>query len=145
MTLKKLLLIAPLPWILLVAQCDQHPDLAILKKEGAPASSNAYCILQNGKLVVGVKNNSSGKASASATKISFITLPGGKPQVFIKKAPPVKPGGIYLHSPIDFGSLRANCFVPHCYFSIETDVMQTVKESDETNNKVTGFCTRFQM
>lgn len=89
-----------------------------------------------GKLVVTVRNQGSGNASASKTAVEFV--PGG-----------IMPTGGIETGPIPAGEVKevafdipAGCFNPDCEFRITVDAGNNVSEgtTNEGNNSADGRC-----
>lgn len=103
------------------------PDLIAI-----PDRQGNYCKIENGKLVVTVRNQGSGSASASVTQVDFFRY--GR----FTTATPALDRGQELQL---FFNIPAGCFDSDCEFKITIDAMSEVEESNEGNNSYSSTCT----
>jgi hypothetical protein len=102
------------------------PDLIAV-----PDQQGNFCRIENGKLVVMVRNLGPGAAGPSTTRVDFFRY--GK---FTKPTPALDPSQtIQLIFNIPEG-----CFDPDCEFRITVDAMSEVQEINEGNNSYNGKC-----
>ncbi len=95
--------------------------------------NNSFCRLtpDGSKLIVTVRNQGTGAAGPSTTRVDFTTgAPVSVP------TPALAPGAsVDLLFP-----MPAGCFVPDCSFRIRVDFALQVTESNEGNNAASGSC-----
>lgn len=97
----------------------------------APDANGGYCRRRDNALIVTIRNQGSGVAAPSTTRIDF--SPGNTVDV---PTPQLAAGAqTDLLVPIPAG-----CFSPDCGFVIYADFFSVVVETDEINNKATGIC-----
>jgi len=96
-----------------------------------PDPSINFCIRNGLKLSVTVRNQGTGDAPASVTRVDF--SPGGNVSV---PTPAIPAGG----SVIVIVQMPAGCFSPDCNFRITVDSAAQVSESNEGNNTGSGSC-----
>jgi hypothetical protein len=97
-----------------------------------PLPGGGFCNATAQGLVVTVRNQGTGAAGASVTRVTFATG-----QVVDIPTPPLAPGVQVDLPPVPF---PPNCFQPDCSFRITVDVTGVVVESNEGNNSVSGTC-----
>lgn len=102
------------------------PDLIAV-----PNQYGDFCVRQNGKLVVTVRNQGFGTASPSTTQVDFFRY--GR---FTKSTPVLDPGQT---TQLTF-DIPGGCFDVDCEFRITVDAMLEVQEIDEGNNSYDGKC-----
>jgi hypothetical protein len=103
-----------------------QPDLIPLKDPQA-----GFCKIKDGKLIVTVKNQGTGAAGASTTRVDF-------PNAVSTSLPTPS---INAGNQVDVAfPIPAGCFQPDCSFRITVDSASQVGESDETNNTASGNC-----
>jgi len=116
----------------LMIGCTPGPDLIPIGKDGLEGSIS-FCNLEDGELVVNVKNIGNADAQASTTVVSFGNL-GSQSQ----NTPPIPVGSsttVNLKIP-------TGCFNPDCSFEITVDGANDVTETStgEGNNTEQGHC-----
>ncbi|MHC4623976.1 MAG: CARDB domain-containing protein [Planctomycetota bacterium] len=107
------------------------PDLVPVKAPGNPT----FCEVSGSDLVVYVKNQGNADAAGSEIEVRFSTDPG----VFVKvrgATGPISPGD----TDTDYIPIPAGCNGSDCHFTITVDIVNTVRESNESNNSVKGAC-----
>ncbi len=97
-----------------------------------PLPGGGFCNATAQGLVVTVKNQGTGPAGASVTRVTFGT--GASVDI---PTPPLGPGAQVALPPVPF---PASCFQPDCSFRITVDATGLVAESNEANNTVSGQC-----
>jgi hypothetical protein len=97
-----------------------------------PLPGGGFCNATAQGLVVTVKNQGTGPAGASVTRVTFET--GASVDI---PTPPLGPGAQVALPPVPF---PPSCFQPDCSFRITVDATGLVAESNETNNTVSGQC-----
>lgn len=97
-----------------------------------PDANGNFCRIDPARrLIVTIKNQGTGDAGPSQTKIVFSNGGGGS-----VPTPPIPAGGsVDVAVPIP-----ANCFQPDCGFRITADSTGQVSESNELNNTASGTC-----
>ncbi len=96
-----------------------------------PDENGFFCKLEDGCLIVTVRNQGSAAAGPSTTRVDF-----GIFGVTELPTPPLAPGAsVDLCFPIPKG-----CFNPDCDFKIKVDAYDVVVESNEGNNFAEGIC-----
>jgi hypothetical protein len=108
------------------------------EREGLPdlvpvpdKETDSFCRIDDGTLVVTVRNQGSGGAGPTTTEVDF-----GRHGTVRKPTKELTPGeSTDLEIPIPRG-----CFDPDCQFRIAVDADDDVTESDEGNNVVSDLC-----
>jgi hypothetical protein len=112
------------------ARRRRRADLVPVPQSGIPGPVG-FCRIEQGKLVVTIKNQGKRDAPSTTTRVSF-----SSGQSSAQKTPPIPAGGSV---DVRF-SIPSGCFSPDCGFTIEADSKKQVKESDEANNTAFGSC-----
>ncbi|MFC1762326.1 SdrD B-like domain-containing protein [Planctomycetota bacterium] len=115
--------------------CDCTYDLPdLIPVKGSNRST--LCDLDGqGNLIVHVKNQGQGQANGAEVEVRFQVAPGFF-QTVRGAHGPIAPGKTDTVSiPIPSG-----CYNPDCNFTITVDIINQIKESVESNNRVTGLC-----
>lgn len=86
----------------------------------------------DGKLAIHVRNRGTVTASASQSRVTFLTSGTSVSH----SLPQIQPGSTAAYT-VD---IPGTCFDPDCEFKIEVDIGGTVPEADETNNSVVAWC-----
>src|SRR5262245_61563320 len=97
-----------------------------------PLPTGGFCNATPSGLVVTVRNQGTGPAGASVTRVTFGT--GASVDI---PTPPLGPGAQVALPPVPF---PPGCFQPDCAFRITVDATGVVAESNELNNTVSGLC-----
>jgi hypothetical protein len=97
----------------------------------APGPNNNFCRLTpDGQLIVTVRNQGTGAAGPSVTRVDFFNGPQTLP------TPALAPG-----ASVDLlFKVPGGCFSPDCSFRIRVDFQGQVTESNEGNNAASGTC-----
>jgi hypothetical protein len=96
-----------------------------------PNEQGSFCRVEDGFLIVTVRNQGSAAAGPSVTRVDF-----GAYGIVDMPTPALAAGAsVDLKFPIPFG-----CFDPDCEFRISVDVSNIVVESNEGNNSASGSC-----
>lgn len=107
--------------------CSDGPNLVPVE------TRVGYCDVQDGSLMVTIKNRGNEAATiSSTTRIEFGSL-GSFDIPTIALAPEQET--ILVPIPLPNG-----CFNPDCGFSIEVDYGNVIEETSESNNRVVGNC-----
>jgi len=110
------------------------PDLMPIKRLNNPDQQGFCDRDKQGRLVISIKNQGSGKAPATTSTIEF--FPGG---LFPLSTPPVAAGGTVTLPPL---KIPTTCFDPDCGFRIIADSGDQLYEFNEINNIADGNCAR---
>ena len=102
------------------------PDLVPI-----PTEQGSFCKKEGDKLVVTVKNQGTGVAGASVTKVDF-----GRYGSFSLPTPALAPGALVTL----LCTIPRGCYDPDCNFTITVDSNSQVMESNEGNNSANGTC-----
>lgn len=105
--------------------------LADLIPVPSPNPSINFCIRNGLKLTVTVRNQGTGDAPASVTRVDF--SPGG----VVSVPTPAIPAGGQVDVIVQ---IPAGCFSPDCNFRITVDSAAQISESNEGNNNGSGSC-----
>jgi CARDB len=96
-----------------------------------PDSTGSFCRIRDGQLVVTVRNQGSGLAGPSTTRVDF-----GAFGVVNVPTQALDPG-----DSVDvLAAIPPGCFSPDCGFRITVDATSQVTESNEGNNTASGIC-----
>jgi hypothetical protein len=102
-----------------------QPDLVPV-----PDSQGNFCRIQSSMLLVTVRNQGSGGAGPSTTRVDFSSSAVSQP------TPALAAGAA-----VDLlFAIPAGCFQPDCHFRITVDSAAVVTESNEGNNTASGTC-----
>ena len=105
---------------------DKNADLLPV-----PDANGGYCRRRDNNLIVTIRNQGSGVAAPSATRIDF------SPGNIVDVPTPMLAAGAQTDL---FVPIPAGCFSPDCGFVIYADFFSVVVETNEINNKATGIC-----
>ncbi len=97
-----------------------------------PAPTGGFCTRTAEGLVVTVKNQGTGAAGSSVTRVTFDTG-----SIVNIPTPPLGPGAQVVLPP---APIPPNCFQSDCGFRITVDATGVIAESNEGNNTVSGIC-----
>lgn len=96
-----------------------------------PDAAGNFCRIRDGRLIVTVRNQGSGNAGPSTTRVDFSTGTSAT-----EPTPGIPAGGsVDVLVPVPAG-----CFQPDCSFRIKVDSGNVITESDEANNTASGGC-----
>lgn len=97
----------------------------------APDANGGFCRRRDNNLIVTIRNQGSGVAAPSTTRIDFST------GSLVDVPTPMLAAGAQTDLIVP---IPAGCFSPDCGFVIYADFFSVVGEIDEINNKATGVC-----
>ncbi|MCY1073813.1 CARDB domain-containing protein [Archangium lansingense] len=112
--------------------CREQPPVGQPDLIPVPLPNGGFCNRTDEGLIVTVKNQGTGAAGASVTRVTFAT--GASVDI---PTPPLGPGAQVVLPPAPF---PPNCFQGNCAFRITVDATGVVAESNEGNNTVSGVC-----
>jgi subtilase family serine protease len=111
--------------------CATGPDLVPVKAPG----NATFCEIDGGNLKVYVKNQGDADADGSEVEVIFYLSNG------VQKTERAATGFISAGATDSvLVPMPDNCYNPDCNFKITVDIVNVVKESNETNNIVEGAC-----
>jgi hypothetical protein len=96
-----------------------------------PGPAGDFCVRQNDKLFVTVRNQGAAAAGSSSTRVDF-----GAFGTSTMPTPALAAGD----SATLVFTIPPTCFDPNCEFRINADALLDVVESDEANNVAAGVC-----
>lgn len=114
------------------ARCCHEPPPGLPDLIPVPSPDGGFCNRTAEGLIVTVKNQGTGPAGASVTRVTFAT--GASVDL---PTPPLAPGAQVVLPP---ATIPSSCFSPNCAFRITVDATGVVAESNEGNNTVSGVC-----
>jgi CARDB protein len=112
--------------------CKDQPPSGQPDLIPVPLPSGSFCNATPQGLVVTVKNQGTGSAGASITRVTFSN--GSTVDI---PTPALAAGAQVNLPPVPF---PPNCFQPDCSFRITVDATGLVAESNEANNSASGTC-----
>jgi hypothetical protein len=107
--------------------CPCTTDLEIVPSEWA-----SNCEIQDGILVVNIKNNGASDCPATSTTIDFFDHGS-----FVIPTPPIAAGATISLPTVP---LPSGCYTPDCIFGIIIDSANDVNEGNEFDNTAPGTC-----
>jgi hypothetical protein len=108
------------------------PSQSSIDLEIVPSEWASNCEIQDGILVVNIKNNGVSDCPATSTTIEFFDHGS-----FVIPTPPIAAGATISLPTVP---LPSGCHTPDCNFSIIVDSANDITEGNESNNTAPGTC-----